>query len=136
MEGLTQLFWGHSNIGEYSLVFFYHINQQLEVKSSAYLAKDGNPVVSGCSNIEVIPQGPGTSVPLNASIPVESWAIYIDSSEHGKYAFTIDNKLEASLSFPVYTRWVGQTTGGRVGAANATGTAIVEFMNNPLKGYY
>ncbi|KAJ5358465.1 Tyrosinase family protein asqI [Penicillium cataractarum] len=136
MDGLTQWFWGHSNIGEYSLVFFYHIDEQLKVKSSGYLAKNGNLIVSGCSNIKVIPQGPRTSVPLNASIPVESWAIYIDSSKHGKYAFTIDNKIEASSSSPVYTRWVGQTTGGRVGAANSTGAAIVEFMNNPLKGYY
>ncbi|KAJ5721976.1 Tyrosinase family protein asqI [Penicillium malachiteum] len=136
MNGLTQWFWGHSNVGEYSLVFFYHIDESLRVTSSGYLAKNGKPIVSGCSNIDVVPQGPGTSIPLNASIPVESWAVNLDSKDHGKFAFTIQNRNVADSTFPAYTQWVGHTTGGRVGDVNSTGAAIVEFMNNPYQGYY
>ncbi|KAJ5716034.1 Tyrosinase family protein asqI [Penicillium malachiteum] len=97
MNGLTQWFWGHSNVGEYSLVFFYHIDDSLRITPSGYLSKNGEPIVSGCSNIEVIPQGLGTSVSLNASVPVESRAINLDIKDHGKFAFTMRNERVASF---------------------------------------
>jgi len=85
--------------GLYYLVSFYHLDEKLNVKSSGNLAKDGDPIVSRYSEIEVTPQGPEASVP-------ESWGVYIDCNERCKYASTIDNKFEVSLSFPAYTWWV------------------------------
>lgn len=129
-NALTQWYWGHSNVGSYSLVFFYHLDLNLKVTSSIYLSENRKPIISGCSISTVTPQGPGTSVPLKKETDVESWAIAIDDPVRGKYAFTVKNTAVIAGNI-AYTRWTGLTTGGRVGGKNSTGAGIIEWMNNP-----
>lgn len=131
MNGLNQWYWGHTNVDEYSLVFFYHIDPSLKITPSAYLARDGIPIVSGCSIIQVTPQGPGASVPLKGGTDVESWAIRIEDTVYGSFGFTVQNIILSTMDSNIYTRWVGRTTGGPVGGTNSTGAAITEWMNNP-----
>ncbi|KAF7549275.1 hypothetical protein G7Z17_g6489 [Cylindrodendrum hubeiense] len=130
-RSLTQWYWGHSNVGNYSLVFFYHLDLSLKVTSSVYLAENGKPIISGCSVVEVAPLGPGTSVPLKRGTEVEGWSIKIDDPLRGKFAFTVENTVTTSTQNQVYTRWIGRTTGGRDGGTNSTGAGIIEWMNNP-----
>lgn len=105
------------------------MDESLNVTTSAYLAEDGEPVVSACGVSKVSPRGPGTSVPLTPGQDVESWEIEIDS-ESGKFAFSIEVTL-TNPGVSTYSRWIGRSTGGRVGEANSTGAGVVEMMNNP-----
>ncbi|KAK2779171.1 hypothetical protein CKAH01_11430 [Colletotrichum kahawae] len=130
-NNLHQWYWGHSNVGRYSLVFFYHLDELLNVTSSVYLAEDGKPIISACSAVKVSPRGPGTSVPLEPGSSVESWEIEIDNQLDAKYAFSMERLTSTTPGERVYSRWIGLTTGGRVGDVNFTGAGVIEMMNNP-----
>ncbi|RSL40141.1 hypothetical protein CEP51_016731 [Fusarium floridanum] len=128
---LTQWYWGHTSVGNYSLVFFYHLDESQNVTSSAFLAENGKPLATGFSNTKVTPQGPNVSVPVKARADIESWIIEVEDLKRRKYVFTLENKVASATDAEVYQRWVGITTGGQVGGLNSTGPAIVELMHNP-----
>lgn len=131
VNALNHWYWGHASVGEYSLVFFYHFDLSLKVTSSVYLSKNGKPIITNCADgtINVTPQGHGTSTPTEAGDDVVGWKIEIKDSVHGEFLFNIENTVLSGG--PVYSRWVGRTTGGRVGETKSTGPAIVEWMTNP-----
>ncbi|KAL2823236.1 hypothetical protein BDW59DRAFT_163400 [Aspergillus cavernicola] len=130
-NNLNQWYWGHSSVGIYSLVFFYHLDEELNVTSSGYLARNGEPIISGFSNVEVTPQGPGTSVPLVNGATIEGWEVRINDTQHGEFLFNIENTVLTSRD-RIYSRYIGRTTGGPVGGGNQTGVAVVELMKNRL----
>lgn len=117
-------------MGNYSLVFFYHIGQSSTVTASAYLAVNGRPIIAETSVITVTPVGDGLTVPVPPTSNVTSWDIAIHDPFFGKHAFTVVNNYEAQNNL-VYSRWIGTATGGPVGKTNSTGSGIVEMMTNP-----
>ncbi|ETS74715.1 hypothetical protein PFICI_13199 [Pestalotiopsis fici W106-1] len=129
---LTQWYWGHSSIGNYSLVYFYHIDAELSVTASAYLSENGEPIIASCASsvIEVAPQGANVTVPLALGTDVERWLISISDPIRGDFNFTVENMVMAADQ-EIYTRWVTKTTGGCIGCDSQTGTGIIEWMNNP-----
>lgn len=128
---IDQWYWGHGRTAEYSVVWFYHIDISGGVKTSAYVSKDNKIVYAAC--------GPGVwvrtftdegivyPIPYAYNGTIRGVEVRIDAGDIGEFAFTATRKFQI-VDTGVYTRWIGDYTGGLLGQKNSPGVAIWEMQ--------
>lgn len=130
MPYLNQWYWGHGRAGDLSVVWFYRIDVDGSIATSAYIAEGGEILWTGCGDgVVVRPYGSGVQYPLpvNNSAIIEGFTINIDTPSLGSFAFTAQQNRSVVSPAP-YDRWIGEFTGGPVGGMNASGFGLWEKM--------
>jgi hypothetical protein len=126
---LNQWYWGHGKTDEYSVVWFYHINDAGAVTGSSYISKDGRIVYSACGDSLWVrtftDEGIVYPVPYGYNGTTKGVEVRIDAGKIGKFVFTATQKHK-TVQTDVYTRWNGEFVGGLVGHKNGSGIALWE----------
>ncbi|KAK9353542.1 hypothetical protein V1523DRAFT_433401 [Lipomyces doorenjongii] len=125
-------YWGHANVGPYSVVFFDALDKNNVEYTSAYIAVNGVPVKAGPVAI-VRPYGENITYPqtkpatLFAGLTVE-----IDVGVRGVYAFkTVSQTILTSIDNDGYgyTRAQGVIIGGPVGGKQHKGYGLWDWQH-------
>jgi hypothetical protein len=113
-------YWGHAQVGDWTIVFWLTQLQSQDISSQIYIAEGPTPLVLG--NVTVTPMTEG-------HYPNSTILLGIDAGFAGRYKFTLfPESITASLGSE-YTRWIGKIEGGLVGGENNTGVVLWEHFN-------
>jgi hypothetical protein len=127
-------FWGHGELGPYSVVWYDALTPTGAEYVSAYVAKDGDIVAGSCklTSIKVRPSGATDPYPpsLAGPSPSGNFYIHIDLGDEGTMVIDVTPSVEivvvpGSIG-EIYNRWTGKLKGGIVGKETYTGTALYE----------
>lgn len=133
-DAVGSWFWGHGELGPYSIVWYDALTQTGAEYVSAYVAKDGDIVAGSCksTSIKVRPSGAGDPYPpsLAGQSPSGNFHIDIDLGDEGTMVVDVTPSTEIVVVpgqiGEIYDRWTGKLKGGIVGKKSYTGTALYE----------
>ncbi|KAI0083469.1 hypothetical protein BDY19DRAFT_660322 [Irpex rosettiformis] len=84
-------YWGHANVGPYSVVWFIYTGLDGKEGSSGYIAHNGQIMSLACGSTQVRPTGKGVEFPPTPAdrSPVTGFSISIDVGSQGKFQFVV-----------------------------------------------
>jgi len=138
--GLVSWYWGHAQVGDYTLVWFDSITSTNERHASTFLVKSGKiqvagqntPFASSANFSLVLPFGNETEYPPNiASSNLPSGFLLNFVGVNGRqWSFLAESIhiAENDVGLSLYTRWIGKVTGGEVGGEIGTGSGVWEWL--------
>ncbi|KAK2848559.1 hypothetical protein FQN49_005602 [Arthroderma sp. PD_2] len=120
-------YWGRSRIGPYSIVWFYVLTPQQTEHVSAYIARGGKIIHSACNGATVqpilnaIPRLPAGGLPVGFRIEFQA-----AGEKSPLVNITVNNGLAIASAGPLYTRWIGNSTGCVMGECGLHGFGTLE----------
>ncbi|KAH8884412.1 hypothetical protein GQ53DRAFT_752257 [Thozetella sp. PMI_491] len=123
-------YWGHAQLGPYSLLWVDTLSRSKDEYVSAYVARDGKILLGSCQKgaVKARPFGKNSDFPPQPTSGVpEGLKVEFDLGKEGKLVANITTKVVVipSDNF-IYGRYVGPITGGIVGGPQYKGNAIYE----------
>jgi len=126
-DNLGSWFWGHGNIGPYSVMYFDGLTPEGVESRSGHVTRDGKILLSGCNDVIARPMGiNSTYPPTQSSGNPGGFHVEFDLGPEGILAVDIKPNFIVIQALEVFTRWVGSVTGGIVGQETYTGAALFE----------
>ncbi|KAI0085433.1 hypothetical protein BDY19DRAFT_896686 [Irpex rosettiformis] len=120
-------YWGHANVGPYSIVWFDYMGLDGKEGSSGYIAHNGQIMSLTCGSMQVRPTGESVIFPPTlANHSPRGFSISIDVEPQGKFRMNVQNTRVVSDVYPSGMRWMGRVQGGFVGQQQYTGNALYE----------
>jgi hypothetical protein len=121
MAGFLEVeYWGHAQVGDWSIVFWLTQPLSGEIISNIYIADGPTPLILG--DVTITPM-------MGSGYPNGTISLDIDAGFDGRYEFTLLPEFITAGTAPVYTRWIGKMEGGLVGGENKTGIVLWEHFN-------
>ncbi|RDW56349.1 hypothetical protein BP6252_14174 [Coleophoma cylindrospora] len=127
-DSVSSWYWGHANLGPYSIVWFDAIDSTGTEHHSGYVAKDG-VFSGGCGDAAVVvrPWGENSTYPpLVTTGIMQGLELTFDLGQAGEFVANVTTGSAVSTS-DTYVRTIGTVVGGLVGS-NETfeGAALFE----------
>ena len=125
LDAIQSWYWGHAQVGPYSLVWFDTIAIDGTEYASGYVAEDGRMVKSSCAEGAVKVRPIGAAYPPKATDPAPTgYTIEYDLGYEGQFEFTTTSDFLTSM--PGYGRYLGNMKGGRKGCESYEGRSLGE----------
>lgn len=119
-------YWGHAQLGPYTLVWWLVTGSNRRDYISGYVASDGEILKVGCDDglVKVSPYGKDS-----ANRPDYSGSLKIEYNlgEKGRLIATLEPEVN-QVSWPGYVRNIGAISGGLVGNESHTGKALWDCL--------
>jgi hypothetical protein len=126
-QNLASWFWGHGNIGPYSVMYFDGLTIDGVESRSGHVTRDGVVLFSGCNNVTARPTGVNSTYPpKQSSGNPGGFHVEFDLGEEGILVVDIKPNLIIVQALEVFARWVGSMTGGIVGQETYNGAVLFE----------
>ncbi|KAH8892782.1 hypothetical protein GQ53DRAFT_745831 [Thozetella sp. PMI_491] len=126
-------YWGHAQLGPYTLVWFDAISKEGDEWVSGYVARDGEIVHADCEVdvVKVRPFGDNSAYPPEAlSGDASGFTIEYNLGEKGMLRANVTAEA-VQLGAIVYWRDIGAISGGFVGQEQYTGRALWDQIKLP-----
>ncbi|KXH68834.1 hypothetical protein CSAL01_00102 [Colletotrichum salicis] len=134
VESFTDWYCGHARLGDYSIVWFDFIDDDLANTVSSYASKDGKIITASCKEgaVKVRPVD-GPYPPVGDGKFPSAFNIVMDLGKEGILNATVTREV-AVMEVPIYERWPGPAIGSINGGPEMTGVGLWEEVNllNPL----
>ena len=126
-DHLGSWFWGHGNIGPYSVMYFDGLTPDGVETRSSHVTRDGKILLSGCNDVMARPIGVNSTYPsTQSSGNPGGFHVEFDLGVEGILTVDVKPHFIVVQALEVFTRWVGSVTGGIVGQETYTGAALFE----------
>jgi hypothetical protein len=126
-ENIGSWFWGHGNIGPYSIMYFDGLTPDGIESRSAHVTLNGEILFSGCAGVVARPIGANSTYPpTQSSGNPGGFHVEFDLGAEGILAVDITPNFILVQALEVFTRWVGSVAGGIVGQETYEGAALLE----------
>ncbi|KAL2876525.1 hypothetical protein SGCOL_008334 [Colletotrichum sp. CLE4] len=129
VESFTDWYWGHARLGDYFIVWFDFIDDELVNTVSSYASKDGKIITASCKEgaVKVRPVD-GPYPPVGDGNFPSAFNIVMDLGKEGILNATVTRELTV-LEVPIYERWTGPAVGSINGGPEMTGVGLWEEVN-------
>ncbi|WVW81417.1 hypothetical protein I302_103410 [Kwoniella bestiolae CBS 10118] len=122
-------YWGHARASLFSVVWYKMVTNANETKSGAWIAKDGEEVISACvedTSVDIVPFGNNVTIPPNRANDTDDIDGFTISVQQGgeEYMFRFEEKVWTPGYGGTYARWIGNFTGGKVGEEEGWGSGV------------
>ncbi|KAL3482478.1 hypothetical protein BJX99DRAFT_266076 [Aspergillus californicus] len=115
-ESVSSWYWGHANLGPYSIVWFDAIDSAGEEHHSGYVSRDG-VFSGGCSDVSAVVRpwgGNSTYPPLVSTGVMQGLGVVFDLGVRGVFVANVTTG-RSMFDTDTYVRTIGTVVGGMVG---------------------